>query len=688
MTKLKIDGQEIEVPNGSTVFQACTQAGIEVPHFCFHEKLKIAGNCRMCLVEVKPGPPKPQASCALPVAENMEVFTDTPMVKKAREGVMEFLLINHPLDCPICDQGGECDLQDQAYKYGDGESRYREYKRAVEDKYMGPLIKTQMTRCIHCTRCIRFMEDVAGVPELGAVGRGEHMEVTTYVEKSLDSELAGNIVDLCPVGALTSRPYAFIARPWELKKVESVDVHDALGSNIRVDVRHNAVMRVLPVINEDINEEWLADKSRHACDGLRYQRLDKPYIRKGGKLTAVSWDEALTAVAEKLTKTKPDAIAAIAGDLAPVEAVVALKDLMDAIGSPNRDCRQDGAQLPYENRADYLFNTTIAGVEQADICLLIGSDVRNEAPLLNARLRKAYLDKGLKVYGIGEEKPMTYPVEWLSDNPSLLNDILAGKGDVSKALKEAKNPMLILGQGALSRPDGEQVHAAAKAIAQTHGLIKDGWNGFNVLHMAAGRVGALDAGFVPAVGGYDMQGIVHGISQREISLVYLLGADEFDMAFLADAFVIYQGHHGDAGAQRADIILPGAAYTEQPGIFVNTEGRAQLAMQAVYPPGEAKEDWKILRALSGKINRALPYDSLDQLRKRIAGLGAAFTAIGDLLPATWQAPKKTSGFEFENESFFYPLRNYYMTDPISRHSRTMAECTVSRQQQANQKAAA
>ena len=585
MTKLTIDGKEIEVPAGSSVIQACEAAGVEIPRFCYHERLNIAGNCRMCLVEVSPGPPKPQASCALPVAENMVVKTNTPMVKKAREGVMEFLLINHPLDCPICDQGGECDLQDQAMEYGTGISRFEENKRAVQDKYMGPLIKTQMTRCIHCTRCIRFSSEVAGVPELGATGRGEHMEVGTYIEKAISSELSGNLVDICPVGALTSRPYAFVARPWELTKTESVDVMDAVGSNIRVDARQNTVLRILPRLNEDINEEWISDKTRHACDGLRTQRLDVPYVRKDGKLQEASWDEALKVVAEKLKSVPGGKIAAIAGDMACAESMFALRELMLSLGSPHLDCRQDGAKLDASDRASYIFNTTIAGIENADVILLVGTNPRHEASLINARIRKTYLKGKLKVYAIGDPVNLTYKTDWLGNNPKLLNDIAAGKHPLSEVLKKAEKPMIIVGQGALARADGAEILKASRAIADAHGLVKEGWNGFNVLHRAASRVAGLDMGFVPQAGGKDVQGILEAARKWDIEVVYLLGADEIDTSQLGNAFVIYQGHHGDKGAHRADVILPGAAYTEKSATYVNTEGRVQQTTAAVSPPG-------------------------------------------------------------------------------------------------------
>ncbi len=664
MTKLTIDGKEIEVPAGASVIQACEAAGVEIPRFCYHERLKIAGNCRMCLVEVSPGPPKPQASCALPVAEGMMVKTNTPMVKKAREGVMEFLLINHPLDCPICDQGGECDLQDQALYYGRGTSRFEENKRSVQDKYMGPLIKTQMTRCIHCTRCIRFSSDVAGVAELGATGRGEHMEVGTYVEKALTSELSGNLVDICPVGALTSRPYAFTARPWELKKTESIDVMDAVGSNIRVDSRQNTVLRVLPRLNEDINEEWISDKTRHACDGLRTQRLDRPYIRRNGKLEEASWPEALSAVAAKLKSTTAERIAAIAGDMACVESMFALKALLTSLGVANLDCRQDNAKLDAGDRAAYLFNTGIAAIEQADLIVLAGTNPRHEATIINARIRKTWLQGKLKVYAIGEKTDLTYKTEWLGNNPHLLNDIASGKHALAEALRKAERPMVIVGQGALARPDGMEILQVARYIADNYGLVKEGWNGFNVLHTAAARVGGLDIGFVPQKGGKTVRSILEAAHKGEMEVVYLLGADEIDMNALGKAFVIYQGHHGDKGAHRADVILPGAAYTEKNATYVNTEGVAQRAVQAVFAPGEAKEDWKIIRSLSEAVGKTLPYDTLAQLR----------AAIPKTMPATWQAGKGKADAKITSTPLVYPVDNFHMTDPISRASKTMAEC--------------
>jgi len=677
MPKIKIDGVEMEVPAGITILQACELAGLEIPRFCYHERLSIAGNCRMCLVEVKPGPPKPQASCALPVADKQEIFTTTPMVQKARKGVMEFLLINHPLDCPICDQGGECDLQDQAMGYGFDRSRYHENKRAVPDKELGPLVKTSMNRCIHCTRCIRFATEVAGVEELGATGRGEAMEVTTYVEHALSTELSGNLVDLCPVGALTSKPYAYEARSWELQKTESIDVLDALGSNIRVDTRGAVVMRVLPRLNDDVNEEWISDKTRHAIDGLRYQRLDRPYVRKAGKLVEATWDEAFAAITARLGNLGGAKIAAIAGDQCDAESMVALKDLMAALGSPNIDCRQDGARLDGP-RGSYIFNAGVRGIDQADAILLIGTNPRLEAPVLNARIRKRYLHGHCAIGSIGPVADLTYPVERLGAGPATLADLVEGKLGFFEKLKAAKNPLIIVGMGALAREDGAAILALARDLADKLGAVRDDWNGFAVLHTAAARVGGLDLGLVPGPGGRDVEGILAGCAKGEIAAVYLLAADEVDTARLGKAFVIYQGHHGDAGAHRADVILPGAAYTEKPGTYVNTEGRVQLARRAAYPPGDAREDWTILRALSERLGKTLPYDTLEQVRARLIAVNKTFAAVDQQAAGSWGSfgvPGKPS-----DQPFVSPVKNFYMTCPISRASRTMAECTASRAQ--------
>jgi NADH-quinone oxidoreductase subunit G len=667
MPSLSIDGKTLDVPVGLTVIQACELAGVEIPRFCYHERLTIAGNCRMCLVEVEKSP-KPVASCAMPVAEGMVVRTNTPLVKKAREGVMELLLLNHPLDCPICDQGGECDLQDQTMAYGKDTSRTLEMRRAVPEKYMGPLIKTIMTRCIHCTRCVRFAEDVAGVDALGAVGRGELTEITT-LEQAVASELSGNIVDLCPVGALTSRPYAFNARPWELRKTESIDVLDAMGSNIRIDTRGSEVVRILPRLHEDINEEWLTDKSRHACDGLKYQRLDRPYVRRHGQLVPVSWDEALKNTATALRGARPNEIAALAGDMIDLESVYALRVLLDRLGTPNRDCRPEGNILnAAQGRGGYLFNTSIAGIEQVDALLLIGSNPRWEAPLLNARIRKRWLSGKLKIAIIGAPLDLTYPYQHLGNSPA----VLATEG--LAFLQGAKNPAIILGQAAFQRPDGEAIIATTHRIASKVGALRSDWNGYNVLHTAAGRVGALDAGFLPGVDGANTKLILTRAAAGVIKVVYLLGADEIDTAKLKDAFVIYQGHHGDAGAAIADIILPGAAYTEKNALYVNTEGRTQQAQAAVPPPGEARVDADILLDLAKALGVNLPFHDKASLLSALVKDVPAAGMVDQVLPAPLPTILQASG-NISDAPFIYPIDNYYMTDPISRVSKTMAQCT-------------
>jgi len=673
MPKLTIDGQEVEVPPGSTVLQACEAAGREIPVFCFHPRLNIAGNCRMCLVEMERSP-KPIASCAMPAGDGMVIKTDTPMVHKARTGVLEILLINHPLDCPICDQGGECDLQDLTLFYGPDHSRFAENKRGVRDKDLGPLITTHMTRCIHCTRCIRFANEIAGVEELGATGRGEHMEIGTWVEQAVMSELSGNMIDICPVGALNSKPYAYRARSWELKHTESIDVLDAVGCNIRVDSRGSEVMRVLPRLNEDINEEWISDKTRFSFDGLRKRRLDVPMVKKGGKLQPADWREAFATIKQRLDGVAGEQIAAIVGDQVDCEAMVVLKDLMEQLGSPNIDCRQDGAKLDAKARCSYLFNTTIAGIEESDLCLLIGTDPRFEAPLVNARIRKRWLRGGYAIGRIGPPGDLTYPVVELGAGPQTLGEIADGSHDFCKRLKEAKRPMLILGQGALARADGNAILAAARTIAATFGMVEDDWNGFNVLHTAAARVGALDLGLVPGKGGSDVEGILKGAEKGEIKVVYLLAADEIDTDRLGDAFVIYQGHHGDRGAARADVILPGAAYTEKDAIYVNTEGRPQRAERAIFPPGEAKDDWKILRALSEVLGHKVPLDTLAQVRARLAELAPQLATAGHIEPAPWKGFGRQG--KLGADGFASPIGDFYRTDPISRSSDVMAECSA------------
>jgi NADH-quinone oxidoreductase subunit G len=682
--KLIIDGKEVEAEDNLTLLQACEQAGAEIPRFCYHERLSVAGNCRMCLVEWV-GAPKLQASCSIQVKDIFpnkdgtpaKINTNSPAVKKGRQGVMEFLLINHPLDCPICDQGGECDLQDQAMGYGRAAfNRFHENKRAVEDKYMGPLIKTVMTRCIQCTRCIRFATEVAGVPDLGATGRGEDMEVVTYLEKAFGSELSGNVVDLCPVGALTSKPYAFAARPWELKKTESVDIMDAQGCNIRVDTRGREVKRILPRLNEEINEEWISDKARHVCDGLSLQRLDKPYVKKNGKLVPATWAEAFAAIAARVKETRPERMAAIVGDLAAAEEIKALKDLMTLLGTAHLDCRQDGAKLGGP-RPTYLFNTTIAGVEAADALLLIGSNPRWEAPVLNARIRKTWLGGALKVANLGAPADLTYPAEQLGTKIDVLDALANGTHLFAQVLKNAKRAMLILGMGALARPDGAVILKRAVKLARETGMIGPGWNGFNVLHTAASRVTGLDLGFVR---GRDTTGIVAGAEKGEIEFLYLLGADELPMDRLGKAFVVYQGSHGDAGAHRADVILPGAAWTEKDGLYVNFEGRAQEAQRAAFPPGEAKEDWAILRALSVVLGKPLAYDDLAAVRTAIVAEAPQFATLNTLprqegaTPAVWQAVGADG--QFDTTTPLGPaITDYYLTNPIARASRTMAECS-------------
>lgn len=674
MPKLTVNGQEVEFEQGMTVLQACELAGEEIPRFCYHERLEIAGNCRMCLVQIEGGPPKPAASCAMPAGDGMKVHTNTPMVKKAREGVMEFLLANHPLDCPICDQAGECDLQDQSMAYGRGKNRFEENKRAVKDKYMGPLVKTQMTRCIHCTRCVRFITDIAGVEELGAVHRGEHTEISTYVEKSLTSELSGNIIDLCPVGALTSKPYAFKARPWELRKTESIDVQDAVGSAIRIDARGKEVMRIMPRLNEAVNEEWLDDRARFACDGLKLQRLDQPYIRKNGKLKPASWDEAYEAIIQKLEKTKSEKVAAIAGDMTDVETMVVVKDLFAQFGITNIDCRQDGAITGAEARVSYLFNTTIEGIEEADAILLVGTNPRREAPILNARIRKNFHKKKTPIALIGEEADLTYKVDYLGNDASLLEQIAKGKHAFSKLLEKAKRPMIVIGSGVLTRSDAESILDVAKTISEKYGLYSPEWNGFNVLHRAASRVGGLDVGFLPGEKGKATNEILAAAAKGDMDVVFLLGADELDTKALEKSFVVYQGHHGDAGAHAADVILPSAAYTEKSATYVNTEGRVQRTQLAVYPVGEAREDWTIFYELAKKLGKPLPYLNLAEVRKRMVQIAPHFAELDEAAPAKWDVFGEVG--KLEKKPFENPVKNYYLTNPIARASRTMAKCVA------------
>ncbi|MBX7496185.1 NADH-quinone oxidoreductase subunit NuoG [Qipengyuania sp. 6B39] len=649
MPKVTVDGQEIEVPDGATVLQACELAGKEIPRFCYHERLSIAGNCRMCLVEVKPGPPKPQASCALPATEGQEIRTDSQMVKTAREGVMEFLLINHPLDCPICDQGGECDLQDQSITYGRGATRYEENKRAVTEKYMGPLIKTVMTRCIHCTRCVRFSEEIAGVDEIGALYRGEDMQITTYLEQAAEHELSANVIDLCPVGALTSRPYAFEARPWELKKTLSIDVSDAVGSNIRLDSRGREVMRALPRINDDVNEEWISDKARYQVDGLTKRRLDKVFMRKRGKLQPASWDEAFKAIA----KAKPGkSIAAVAGDMVDCETMFAAKALLKACGSSLIEGRQTGMDYDVSNLAAVNFNSTFAGIEQADAILIVGSHVRWEAPLVNVRIRKA-VKRGAKVFVVGPYWETTYPAEFLGEELGVLNKL---PDAVAEAFKNAGKPAIILGGAAL-----KGAHGKALALAHEFGAA------FNVLHFSAARMGGLMLGFA-------QKGGMKDIAAAKPKVVLSLGADEMDFEPFADAIKVYIGHHGDKGAHAADIILPAASYAEKDGTYVNTEGRVQFAEKAVFAPGDAREDWTILRALADALGVNVGFDSFAELQ---AAMIAEVPALGEEGLADYGAlPKADAKAKAEGTISAYPIKDFYLTNPIARASEVMQRCSA------------
>jgi len=688
MAKLNIDGKEIEVPDHYTILQACEEAGAEIPRFCFHERLSIAGNCRMCLVEVKGGPPKPQASCALgvrdcrpgPNGEPPEILTKSPMVKKAREGVMEFLLINHPLDCPICDQGGECDLQDQAMAYGVDKNRFAENKRAVEDKYIGPLVRTKMTRCIHCTRCVRFTTEVAGISELGLLGRGEDAEITTYLETAMTSEMQGNVIDLCPVGALTSRPYQDTARPWELRKTESIDVMDGIGSNIRVDARGREVMRVMPRLHEGVNEEWISDKSRFIWDGLRTQRLDRPYVRKSGKLQPATWDEAFAAIARKIKTAKPNKIGAIAGAMTGVEEMYAMKKLLEAHGSTNMDCRAPGSVLdPARGRESYLFNATIAGIEESDALLLIGCNPRFEAAVLNSRILKRVKMGNYPVGVIGNVGDLRYAYEHLGDKAGVLKDLISGKNKFAAKLKKASNPLIIVGEGALGRSDSEALLGLTAQLAKDTRTVSKDWNGLSILHPNAGTVGGLDVGFVPGSGGKDTSAM-----SGSMDVLFLMGADEIDMQAVK-GFTVYIGTHGDAGAHRADVILPASAYTEKSATYVNTEGRVQMTGRAAFAPGDAKEDWAILRALSAVLGHTLPFDSLAGLRRELYSEHPHFAKL-DMVAQS--GVEDVAGFanalgasktgKVLAGPLVSPVTDYFMTNPIARASKVMAECSAMR----------
>jgi len=679
LVKLFVDDKEIEVTDGSTVMQACEKTGAEIPRFCFHERLSIAGNCRMCLVEVE-GSPKPVASCAMPASEGMKVITKSDKVKTAREGVMEFLLINHPLDCPICDQGGECDLQDQALFYGRGETRYEEDKRAVDNKPFGPLIKTTMTRCIHCTRCVRFMDEVAGVHDLGAIGRGEDMEIISNSPNGLGGELSGNIIDLCPVGALTSAPYAFKARPWELTKTNSIDIFDGLGSAIEIGSKEGQVLRVLPRLNEDINEEWLADKSRFAIDGLGNQRLDTPYKRDAkGMLLACSWEEAFKTLSEKFKDVKSKEIAALVGGQACLESIVSLKDLMKEFNVNNIDCRPLLSCLPTEtkNRSGWLFNPTIAGIEEADSLLIIGSQPRYEAALLDSRIRKSWLANGLKIARIGGGDETSYPIDELGSDISLIEQIYKGKHSYNKILDKSKKPLFLIGENFLNRRDGEGILGRIREIAKKYNSFTDKWNGLGVLHSSANRVGALEVGFVPRDRGLNTEGIIDGVKSNHIKLLWLLGVDDINLNKKIKTFIVYQGHHGDKGAELADLILPGSAYTEKDATYLNTEGRVQRTNAAVSPPGDAREDWKIIRAFSGFVNKVLPYDNIMQLRNRFSDFNKSLVIENSLIKANIADIGNTS-IKLDKDIVKPKTINYFMTCPISRASETMAKCSITK----------
>ncbi len=665
MLKLKVNEIEVEVEEGLTVLQACEKAGVEIPRFCYHEKLSIAGNCRMCLVEMEKSP-KPIASCAMPAAEGMNIKTNTALVEKARKGVMEFLLANHPLDCPVCDQGGECDLQDQSMYYGVDKSRFKENKRSVPEKNMGPLIKTQMTRCIHCTRCVRFATEVAGVPELGAIGRGEDMQITTYLEQSMQSELSANVVDLCPVGALTSKPYVFEARPWELKKTETIDVMDAIGSNVRVDTYDWEVKRVLPIINEDINEEWISDKTRYACDGLLHQRLDTPFIKYNGKFEKASWDEVYKIIKSKFENTSKEKICGFVGDLSNMETGYIFKEFLDrTIDTKNYDSRSDNRFINTSKRENYLFNSSINGIEEADLILLVGANPRYEATILNARIRKAYLNNNTKIISLNDVDDLTYPYKSLDGKTQTLNNILEGTHEISKEIINSKKPLIIIGESLLRLESSEFLFNKTKEFLLKNNKISDEWNSLNVLSTDAATVGSIDLGIIN-----NENNLFSDLKEHKFDIVYLLGQDnlEFDKK---DEFIIYQGSHGDKGAESADIILPGAAYTEQDGYFTNLEGKIQKAYKASYPPGEAKEDWQIINELAEFMNNRKLFNDKDELDSSM------FNYL-NLQKEKQVKDQKNFPKEFQNENLIIKVKDYYFSNVIARSSKTMVDCNNSK----------
>ena len=672
MPKIIIDNKEIEFENGMTVMQACELADTEIPRFCYHDKLSIAGNCRMCLVEMEKSP-KPVASCAMPAGDGMVIKTNTDLVKKARKGVMEFLLINHPLDCPICDQGGECDLQDQALHYGFDKSRYEENKRAVQNKHMGPLVSTIMTRCIHCTRCVRFSTEVAGVDDLGLLGRGENAEITTYLEKTIESELSGNVIDLCPVGALTNKPYAFQSRPWELKKTETVDVFDAMGSSIRVDTRGKSVLRVLPRLNDEVNEEWISDKSRFAIDGLSKQRLDKPYIRINENLKTTDWNTALKSIINELNKRGMKKSMALSGKFSDIETLYSAKTFLNSIGSNLYDSRFDNAQFVSGNRSSYLFNSTIQEIDNADAILLVGSNPRWEAAVLNARIRKAYINNDCKVSLIGPMVDLTYQYEHLSTDISYLNKILKHDSDFSKVLQNAKKPLIIIGTSAINYEEGEEVLKICSEISNKYNMSNENFNGLNILQQDISRVGALDIGFYNNKFDKNWSNKIKEQVSKNKPVVFLLGLDDIDFSLLEDAFVVYIGHHGDSGAQIADLILPSTAFPEKSSTFVNMEGRVIQTTKCFHPIGDAKDEWKIFRSLSNEINKDLKFNNLAELRVEILNNYEIFREL-NIIPNSKIFNLKSSK-QIESKNIEFNINNFYMTDSISRASETMAKCT-------------
>ena len=674
MPKIIIDGKDFEVEENLSIIQACEVSGVEIPRFCYHEKLSVAGNCRMCLVDIEDArgmSPKPVASCAMQVSDGLKIHTKTQRVKKAREGVMEFLLINHPLDCPICDQGGECDLQDQSVAYGLGGSRYEQNKRSVENKDMGPFIKTEMNRCIHCTRCVRFSTEVSGSDEIGAIGRGRDMEITTYLDIAVKSELSGNVIDLCPVGALTSKPYAFSARPWELNQTESIDVMDAVGSNIRIDTKGNKVMRVLPRNNDEVNEEWISDKTRFFWDGLSLQRIDKPYLRENGKLRQVSWKKAIDVASDKLLNTNPKKIASITGDLVSIESIYSIKKLMDSIKSPNTECRQDGSKIN-GGREKWLFNSKLSGIDESDGCLLIGTNPRIEAALINSRIVRKSKEKNYSIGLLGNKSELNYNYDYLGDDPSIIYDLIDNKSPFCEKLSEMNKPIMIIGQGALKGDEGEDYLNLCIELANNYNFLKNDWNGFNVLHTAASRPGAMEIGFLPKERGKDLDQIIDGYKKGDISTLFLLGADEIEISEKTDCFVIYQGHHGDKGANIADLILPSPSFNEQNGLFINTEGRIQESIRATFPIGEAKEDWEIISLISKKMGLENIDNSFEDLR---SSLFQSFPHLADIdvCLSGEKLPEKIERKDIKQHVFKNSLNNFWLSNSITRSSRLMCE---------------